>query len=62
MEINTEVYQNIRGETVRRHIVDLGGSSTYSLKTRELWHLVLLSLVELGKCLSDEPPPQETEG
>jgi len=36
MEINTEVYRNIQGEMTRRHIVDLGGSSTYSLKTREL--------------------------
>ena len=59
MRIDTEVYPGLDGTMKRRHIVDLGGSSAYSLKTKELFTLAVLCFVELGKCLSNEPTRED---
>lgn len=58
MEITTEIYHNAKGKLIRRHIVTLGDTG-YALKTRELWQLIVLALVELGQCLSDDPAPND---
>ena len=52
MEINTETYKSIGGDMLTRHYLHMGDRN-YVLDTRELWQLVLLGIVELGKCLKE---------
>ena len=59
MEITSETYRAIGGHMVTRHIVSFGErSADHSLNTRQLWQLVMLGIVELGKYLR-EPADRE---
>ena len=55
MELTSETYKTISGKTITRHLLTSDSGNTQSLNTRQLWLLVLLGVVELGKYLKEEP-------
>ena len=51
MDIKTEIYENLEGKIITRHYLNLGDGHTHSLTTRQLYTLLTLCIVELGKRL-----------
>lgn len=54
MKITTEAYDNIRGNRITRHRIDLAPGHVHLLTTQQLWQLTINALVALGKCLEKD--------
>ena len=58
MEIKTETYKTVTGDVLTKHYLSLG-DKTQVLTTQELWQLILLGVVELGKRLQPDREDDE---